>query len=211
MWPLSRLSVSKELPTPHSAPLFHSSSIGVASLILFTQKNYKRMLAYSSIENMGIMAFGFGIGGLGIYAALLHMVYHSLLKSALFLTAGNVFLRYSTTKIAKVKGLVFSLPVTSILFLTGVFLTKLFILTAGIQTHPASTIAAIFLIALLFVGLLKQVIAMTFGEKPEEIETGEKENMLILAPLALIAIALYLSFHVPAFLKTLLIEAASHY
>lgn len=197
-------------------------SILVASLIIFTQKNYKRLLAYSSIENMGIAALGFGFGGLGVFAALLHMIYHALVKSALFLSAGNVFLRYSSTKIAQVRGMVTVLPITGVLFLIGlfaitgtppcgIFFTKLFILAEGIHTHPAATVAAIFLVALLFIGFFKQVVAMAFGEKPAGIAVGEKKSLLTFAPLLLLVIVFFLSFHLPRFLQVLITEAARRF
>ena len=197
-------------------------SILVAALIILTQKNYKRLLAYSSIENMGIIALGFGVGGLGVFAAILHMIYHSLVKSALFLSAGNVFLTFSSTKIANVRGMLSALPVTGVAFLVGlfaisgtppcgIFFTKLFILTAGIKTHPVATIAAIFLVALVFVGFFRHAVAMTFGEKPGEVTRGERGGALVIAPLALLAVVAYLSFHIPAFLTTLLHEAALHH
>ncbi len=197
-------------------------SILCAALIMLTQNNYKRLLAYSSIENMGIASLGFGLGGVGIFAALLHMIYHSLIKSALFLVAGNVFLKYSSTKIVNIRGMITVLPITSVLFLiglfaitgmppSGVFFTKFLILSAGIQAHPIVTILVIFLLALVFVGFLKNVIVMIFGEKPDTITSGEKSGLLPIAPMALLAIALYISFHIPSFLKVLLNEAVSHY
>jgi hydrogenase-4 component F len=197
-------------------------SMLVAALIMLTQNNYKRLLAYSSIENMGITALGFGIGGIGVFAALLHMIYHSLIKSALFLTAGNVFLKYSSTKIAGVRGMISVIPITGVLFLTGlfaitgmppsgIFFTKLLILTAGIKTHPAVTISALFLLALVFVGFLKNVIVMMFGEKPDTITSGEQKKLLAIAPMILLIISLYISFHIPSFLKVLLAEVVSHF
>ena len=65
-------------------------SIAIPAFIIIVQKNYKRLFAYSSVEHMGIITLGFGFGGLGSFAALLHMVYHSLAKSILFFSAGNV-------------------------------------------------------------------------------------------------------------------------
>jgi hydrogenase-4 component F len=196
-------------------------SLVFASFIILTQNNYKRLLAYSSIENMGIAALGFGLGGLGIFAALLHMIYHSLIKSALFLTAGNVFLKYSSTKIADIRGMVNVLPITSILFFvglfaitgmppSGIFFTKLMILTSGIQNHPLVTFSTLFLLALVFVGFVKNVLVMMFGEKPDEISSGEKKKLLAIAPMTLLAIALCLSFYIPPFLKALINEVVSH-
>ena len=71
---------------------------------------------------MGIAALGFGFGGLGAFAAILHIIYHALAKSLLFFASGNIFLRYSSTKIAKVKGMLSAIPATSLVFIIG-FLT----------------------------------------------------------------------------------------
>jgi hydrogenase-4 component F len=201
--------------------LFGVISMLVAALIILTQTNYKRLLAYSSIENMGIISLGFGFGGLGVFAAILHMIYHALVKSTLFLSAGTVLLKYSSTKIARVTGVLAALTVTGILFLTafffitgtppfGIFLTKIFILSAGIKAHPAVTLIALFSMAVLFVGFFKHVTAMSFGKKPAEIKAGEGSIWLIVPPLALIAVASYLSFHIPGFLFTLINGAVSH-
>ncbi len=81
-------------------------SLGLASLRLYSQENYKRLLAYSSIENMGIIALGVGIGGpLGLMAALFHMVSHSLLKPLAFFYGGIVSLAYGTKEISKIGGI----------------------------------------------------------------------------------------------------------
>ncbi|MBI3626845.1 hydrogenase 4 subunit F, partial [Candidatus Uhrbacteria bacterium] len=85
-------------------------SIILSALIIFVQYNYKRLLAYSSIEHAGVMALGFGFGGIGIYGAMLHMLYHSLAKAMMFLAAGNILLKYSSTKIRKVGGALHTLP-----------------------------------------------------------------------------------------------------
>jgi hydrogenase-4 component F len=197
-------------------------SVLVATLLIVIQKNYKRLLAYSSIENMGIIALGFGFGGLGIFAAILHMLYHSLIKSALFLSAGTIFLKYSSTKIARVRGALAALPVTSIIFLTGffaitgtppfgIFLTKVFILSAGIKIHPIVSIVVILLMATLFIGFFRHASSMVFGEKPAEIIKGDGSAWLIIPPLALIAAAFYLSFHIPPFLYVLINNVVSQY
>ncbi len=80
-------------------------SIFIAAVYIVNIRNYKRMLAYSSIENMGIIAIGLGLGGAGIFAALLHTAAHSLTKASLFLTSGNILKVYETKYIGEVKGL----------------------------------------------------------------------------------------------------------
>jgi hydrogenase-4 component F len=197
-------------------------SILLAALINFNQKNYKRLLAYHSIENMGIATLGFGIGGLGIYAAILHMIYHAFVKAALFLSAGTIFLKYSSTKIRMVQGTLTALPVTGILFLLGFFIitgtppfgmftTKILIFSAGMAAHPIVTIAALFSAALLFVAFFNHATEMFFGEKPSEIGAGEEGVWLVIPPIALIGIVIILSFYIPPFLTTLISGAVALY
>jgi hydrogenase-4 component F len=202
--------------------IFGLLSICIGALIIFTQTNYKRLIAYSSIENMGVMALGFGFGGIGIFGAILHMIYNALTKSALFLSAGTIFLRYSSTKIVNVRGALTTLPVTSILFFAGffsitgippfgVFFTKVYILSAGIQTHSVVAIAALLFMTIVFVGFFKHMVAMVFGEKPADIVAGKENIWLVIPPLTLIAIVLYLSFSLPPFLHTLINEVVLRY
>ncbi len=197
-------------------------SIIIAALITVTQKNYKRLLAYSSIENMGLAALGFGFGGLGVFAAVIHMIYHSFLKSALFLSSGTIFLKYHSTKIIKVHGVLAALPVTSIIFFigflaitgippSGIFLSKVFIFSAGMEVHPIISMIALFFTAILFIGFFKHVSAMIFGEKPVEMKIGKENIWLVISPLILLAIATYLSFFLPSFLQTLIHDVVSHY
>ncbi|MCU0821335.1 MAG: hydrogenase [Spirochaetes bacterium] len=80
-------------------------SLFVTAVYIGTVKNYKRMLAYSSIENMGIIAIGLGVGGAGLFAAILHLIAHSLTKASLFLTSGNILHNYYTKEIDEVRGM----------------------------------------------------------------------------------------------------------
>ncbi len=203
---------------------FGALSIVVASFIIFTQKNYKRLLAYSSIEHMGIAALGFGFGGAGTFAAILHMIYHSLTKSILFLSSGNIFLKYSSTKIAKVKGVLRALPMTSILFIIGflsitgvppfgIFFTEFLILSAGIHSHPAVVVTVMISLVLAFIGFLESVSGMMFGESEEDMPV-EKERAISsrITPIILLAaILIFISVFVPSALKFLITSASLPY
>jgi len=197
-------------------------SIAVAALIMFNAKNYKRLLAYSSIENAGVMAFGFGLGGLGVFAATLHMIYHSFVKVVLFLSSGNLLLRYNSDKIKNVKGALSVVPVTSVLFISGflivtgtppfgIFLTKMQILSVGINTHPVASIIALFFMAIVFIGFLKHVTSMFFEEKQVDIEISDKHIWLIIPPLIFLVLVFGLSFYIPPFLYTLISDVAVKY
>ena len=69
------------------------------------QRNYKRMLAYSSIEHTGLICIGLGLGPLGVFAAFLHLVCHTAAKSMLFLLSGEVLHRYRSTELERVSAL----------------------------------------------------------------------------------------------------------
>jgi hydrogenase-4 component F len=96
-------------------------SLGLAAAFLVSQHNYKRMLAYSSVEHTGIIALGLGFGGYwGVLGALLHMMNHALTKSMLFLLSGSISLKYRTTQMSGVRGLLKTAPWTGFAFLCGI-------------------------------------------------------------------------------------------
>jgi len=195
-------------------------SVAIPAFIIIVQKNYKRLFAYSSIEHMGIITLGFGFGGAGSFAALLHMVYHSLTKSILFFSAGNVLLKYGSTKIGNVRGVMATLPVTgTVLFaaflaITGVppfglFLTELYILTAGIAAHPVAVVIVILILALIFIGFLRLITAMVFGKTAEPVAQGEMNAWTIVPPVLLMVLLLAVSLFLPEPLKTWISAAAA--
>ena len=124
--------------------VFGLMSILAAATFILKQTEYKRMLAYSSIENMGIIAFGTGVGGLGAYGAILCLIHHSLIKSSLFLTSGNILLGYGSRLIEKTGNLVNRMPRTFVAFFAGfagisgfppfgIFIGELFIIVGAFQ------------------------------------------------------------------------------
>jgi hydrogenase-4 component F len=197
-------------------------SILVAAFIIFVQKNYKRLLAYSSIEHMGVIALGFGFGGIGSSAALLHMLYHSLTKSLLFLSAGNIFLKYSSTKISNVKGVMLLLPFTGVSFFIGflaitgippfgIFITEFSILSAGINSYPVVAILAISGLSLVFAGFLKHTVALLFGENDRGLPRGGAGYWTVVPLLILVALLAITSVYVPTFLTHLINTASRVY
>lgn len=99
---------------------FGAASLLVAGLLMIVQQDLKRLLAYSSVEHMGIIATGIGLGGLfGVYGALLHTFNHSIAKSLLFFSAGHVRETVGTSRIPALKGLARNLPWTSAALVIG--------------------------------------------------------------------------------------------
>lgn len=198
-------------------------SIVFAAFIIYTQTNYKRLLAYSSIENAGIIMLGFGFGGIGIFAALLHMLYHAFAKSLLFLLSGNIYFKYGSDQIKNVRGALKILPITSVLLILaflaitgippfGTFLTELYIILAGLKNHAAISIVAIIGFILVFIGFFRSVFSMVFGQPPSEvtkITKGEKSYWTTLPLIGLLVLILILSLYLPTFLQTLIHNASN--
>ena len=178
--------------------LFGLLSLITAALFILGQRDYKRMLAYSSIEHMGILSLGIGLGGGAIYGALLNAVAHSLTKAGLFFVSGVILAAYKTKQITEVKGLFRHLPKTGILWLTGfflitgtppsgIFLGKLMILKAAVAGgHYAAAAAYLFFLAVVFAGLGRIFLKMTFGEAPPVAAAGKpgKTSRQLLIPAA---------------------------
>ncbi|MDD3813968.1 MAG: proton-conducting transporter membrane subunit [Desulfocapsaceae bacterium] len=160
-------------------------SMLMAAIFIFNQTGYKRMLAYSSIENMGIIAFGVGIGGLATYGAMLHLIHHSLIKSSLFLSAGNVLLGYGSKLISKTGNMAKVFPKTFTAFFAGfagisgfppfgIFVSELLIIMGAFQQGRTIEVS-IFILALIliFAGASRLVMKMSFGKWDEEILVDE--------------------------------------
>jgi len=151
-------------------------SVLVAAVFLVRQRNYKRMLAYSSVEHIGIICLGLGFGGYwGVLGALLHMVNHALSKSLLFILSGNILLKYHSAEISDVRGLLRASPWTGGLFLAGMFaliglppfapfISEFIIFRAGLESHPWATAAGVILLVVVFGGMLASVNQMLYGE-----------------------------------------------
>lgn len=198
--------------------LFGLLSMGTAGVFLLGQTDYKRMLAYSSVEHMGIITLGFGIGGLGAFGALLHVINHSLVKSQLFMTAGNIHYRYHTKLASKISGLLKVLPITGILWLAGffaivgtppfgTFISEFTILLAGIVAKHWWIIGlfGVFLI-FAFIGMTNVFLKMAFG-KADRAEISE-HKISVLPALILITMALILGIRIPGWLSNMLNQAA---
>jgi hydrogenase-4 component F len=154
-------------------------SLAVAAASLWAPGNYKRMLAYSSVEHMGLVALGLGFGGtLGVSGALLHVANHGLAKSVLFLLAGRIRAAYGSVELVAIRGLVEALPFTGRAFMValfallglppfGLFVSEVMIFGAGFESgHPWLTGAALALLVVGFAGLLRAAHRMLLGDRP---------------------------------------------
>jgi hydrogenase-4 component F len=191
-------------------------SVVMAALMLIRQGNYKRMLAYSSVEHLGLTCLGLGLGPLGILAALLHTLAHAAGKSMVFLLSGNLLHCYRSTRIASVHGLLRIMPVTGSFYGLGImallglppfgmFPSKLLLLQAGIATHHPWLIGLILsLIVIIFTFMSGYLIQMLSGPPPAEVHVPVSEAASAM-PLALnLGLLVLLGLYIPEPLLRLL-------
>jgi hydrogenase-4 component F len=204
-------------------------SLATAGVFMARQRDYKRMLAYSSVEHMGILVLGVGLGGGAVFGALLHLVNNALTKGVLFLAAGNLHRVYGSKTTADVRGALRRAPLSGGLFLLGFFAitgsppfgpfhSELTILRSAFA-DGRYLVAGLLLAGLgvVFVGMATTVLAVTQGDPPtsdEPLATPlrpiRRETFLTVAPVvAFAALVTLLGLHVPRPLDTLLHEAAA--
>jgi hydrogenase-4 component F len=198
-------------------------SMAAAAVFVIRQRDFKRMLAYSSVEHMGILSFGIGIGSPALFATLLHMINNGLTKGVLFLAAGNIHRAYGSKFTDRVSGALRVLPWSAGLFLAGFlastgsppfgpFVSEFSILGAAFA-HGQFVGGALFLAGLLviFFGMGSTVLAVVLGEPaPGTEKTSLREGFWTGAPiLVLLALVLLLGLYLPPPLSALLHDAAA--
>lgn len=195
-------------------------SLVTAAIFVVGQGDFKRMLAYSSVEHMGLLALALGAGGSAAVAGMLHAVNHSLTKAALFLLSGNILALYHTKSSYDARGLLRALPVTGVLWLAGflsitgtppfgTFVSELGIiqglLAQGRWAVASLTVACL---AVIFVGMSAAVARMAQGPRPRYLSGVTREDITSVGPSAvLVAAVLVLGVVQPEGLVRLLTEA----
>ena len=200
--------------------LFGVISIVVSAAFIVFQKDLKRLLAYSSVEHMGIIALGVGLGGLGTFAALFHTLNHSIGKTLAFFCAGRLGQMYGTHDMTRLAGTVKAAPVCgaglfwAFLALLGmapfaIFMSELQILKAAVD-ESAWWPFALFLLGtgIVFVGALRHAISMAWKEPGKPLtpeKAGWEDVVLVAVPLAVLVV---LGVWMPDLLKDMLWRAA---
>jgi hydrogenase-4 component F len=191
-------------------------SIAIAAFSLVGQRNYKRMLAYSSIEHTGLMCVGLALGPLGTFAAMLHLLNHTLAKSTLFFLAGRVLSRYRTTQIGGVSGLLRTMPWTGGLFAAGVlaavglppfglFISEFALFRAGFAAgRPWLMGLVLALLAVAFASMIGHLNRMLYGAPAAGIAVGEGSSWPLVPLGACVAALVVLGLALPHPLRGLL-------
>lgn len=196
-------------------------SMATAGIFMINQRDFMRMLAYSSVEHMGILVLGVGIGGIALWGALLHVLTNSMTKGVLFLSAGNIHRAYGDKSTDAVQGALRRVPLSAALFLAGFlaitgsppfgpFISEFTILNGAFTTgHFAS--GALFLVFLLvvFIGMGITVLKVVQGRQSQDIAgTPYRETALTTVPvLVFMAVVIMLGVYIPPFLRDMLDQA----
>ena len=180
-------------------------SVAVALPFLLVQTDVKRLLAYSSVEHIGLIAVAIGIGGpVGIYAGVLHLVNHSITKALLFFLSGELVQRYGTRRIRAIRGVIGATPLLGSLLLVGVlaitglppfgmFVSELSIFAAGFREgYAVVTVALIAVLALIFTGIYAHFGGMIFGSPVKRALAGGDIGKASVALFGLLAVAITL-------------------
>lgn len=197
-------------------------SMALAGMFMAGQRDFKRMLAYSSVEHMGVLVLGLGLGGVAIYGAFLHLIYNGLTKCVLFLSAGNIHRSYGSKTIDGVSGAMRRIPASGTLFLFGflaitgsppfaLFFSEFTILRGSLEGGHF-LVAGLFLLFLfvVFVGMGITVLAVVQGRPSATLPaTRYRDRFWTVAPVTgCFLLMVVIGLHLPASLQDLLHSAA---
>jgi hydrogenase-4 component F len=196
-------------------------SMIVAAIFMVGQRDFKRMLAYSSVEHMGILVLGLGIGGPALFGSLLHMINNGFTKGVLFLSAGNIHRAYANKTTDEVRGAIRYLPLSGTVFLLGFFavtgsppfgpfVSEFMILNGAFAEHRFIVGAGfLFLLLVIFIGMGRTVLTVVQGRPlPGTKRTEYRDGILMGLPMLLsLGIVLLLGVHIPAPLHAMLVDA----
>ena len=189
-------------------------SMLVAALFLLGTRDFKRMLAYSSVEHMGILTIGAALGPAGVMAALFHVWSNGLTKGALFLSAGNIRRAAGSASMDRVRGMGLVTPKSAVIFVTGIFavaasppfapfFSELRVLRAALAGgHGAATAMFLGCLLLAFFGLTRVVLAIVDGRPSKAAKAVDRRfaetTALVLPPVVLLGLSLWLGLMQPA-------------
>ncbi|MBI3891159.1 MAG: hydrogenase 4 subunit F [Candidatus Wallbacteria bacterium] len=195
---------------------FGLASVVMASFFIVVQTDLKRLLAYSSIEHMGIVAIGLGLGTAGLYGALLHAINHAVAKALLFLAAGQTVHWSGTKQIPRIQGVLRTGRPTGLalgaasLAIVGLppfslFLSEFLVIRAAfLSGHVLAGVALVGALGLTFAGFMSHLIPVLCGERPRGLGELRETRGATTAFVVLGILCLSLGLRVPLVLDRVL-------
>lgn len=198
-------------------------SLLVATAFIVGQSDIKRLLAYSSVEHMGLLVIGLGVGGVGAYGSVLHLINNGLVKGMLFLVVGNLVLAAGTSVVADMRGLQRMLPVSGWLLMAGLFavtgsppfglfVSEFSIISGAVrQHHPWVAGTTVVLLAIIFAGMARMIVDVLYAEPSlDEPKPRVREaTAYVLGPIVLASLVLMLGVYIPGPLRAVIARAAA--
>ncbi len=192
-------------------------SMGVAALFLLGTRNFKRMLAYSSVEHMGILSIAASLGPVGVFAALFHVWSNGLTKGALFLSSANIRRAANSASIDEVRGMAALTPRSAMIFVAGLFavtasppfgpfFSELLVVRAALGAgHYLAVLLFLACLLLAFFGLSRVVFAVVDG-RPRPATVASSRRFVetagaLLPPALLLGLSLWLGLFTPDALR----------
>ncbi|MBO7478247.1 MAG: hypothetical protein J6U04_09985 [Salinivirgaceae bacterium] len=196
-------------------------SILVSAVYLLKVKNVKRMLAYSSVENMGVVALGLAAGGVGYFAAILHLVLHTFVKSAMFFHTGHIYSYFRSKNIYNIgnyfrynrAGAVFVLLAfvcVAAMPPSGLFISELLTFKALIGSHHIlALVLTIVLLTTIIWALGKNFFKILFVDSSAvSVQPAVKQNVTeLVLQYGLLGLAIWLGMCPPQFFVDLINDA----
>jgi hydrogenase-4 component F len=198
------------------------ASMAVAAVYMARQRDFKRMLAYSSVEHMGILVVGVGLGGNAVYGALLHLINNGFTKGVVFLSAGNIHRAYGSKVTDDVRGALKRVPLSGAMLLAGFlaitgsppfspFVSEFTIVTAAAGSRQY-VVLGLFLLMLcvVFVGMGVTVLTVVQGTPPQpRLASSFQDSASTGVPIILfMVLVVFLGVYIPPPLDSLVREAA---
>jgi len=202
--------------------LFGLFSVAIAIPFILIQHDMKRLLAYSSVEHMGIVTIGVGIGThLALYGAVLHILNHAVAKSALFYLSGIISQQYDSKHLKRIRGMFTALPMVGTLFMVtvlaivgmpplNIFLSKFIIISAAFANgQPILGFGLLLLLAGVFAGMMFYATRMVFGAVPSNFHPKALGVSALVACFLSVMWIIITGLYLPPGLEQLLDQAAT--
>ena len=185
-------------------------SMAVSTVSIIATHNYKRLIAYASINHGGVIAIGLALGKSAAYGVVLYVVSNAFIKAILFLTAGKIKAHYGTKDTREVSGLIKDLPYSGLFLMVGTFALLGFppfgsflgelIILSGLVRADQILVFVIFcsLISLSFVATGRTVFPMIWGVPKKRVH-GPRQSFLSATPkLAFLVVLVAMGIYMPA-------------
>ncbi|MFA6609281.1 MAG: hydrogenase 4 subunit F [Candidatus Omnitrophota bacterium] len=197
-------------------------SLGISAGFILVQKDLKRLLAYSSVEHIGVIATGLGFGGAaGLYGALFHVFNHAVNKSLMFFGAGYVVKKYKTGDMNVIRGVMGTMPFIGTVLILGafalggsppfsIFVSEIMVIIAGFRAGAyLPAVLALFFLAVIFGSLIYHFSRIVFGKRPQDMQVSACPFSMKFISVFLFIFICIMGFKMPWFFNKLLVSAGN--